>query len=110
MDRSLGYLKAGWSISQVAEKMGKHKAAISMLAMKATELGEDGETVSSPGDGRKNLERFFREEEEILQKAGYRSRHATRSIFSLSKKMKLQKLEFNTSHLHWTSNMCSKAR
>ena len=36
--------------------MGKHKAAISRLAMKATELGEDGETVSSPGGGRKNLE------------------------------------------------------
>ena len=48
------------------------------------------------------------DERGILQKAGYKSRHATRSIFSLSKIMKLQRLEFNTSHLHWTSNMWSK--
>ena len=62
---------------------------------------------SSP-QGASRIKRLFREEGGILQKAGYRSRHATRSIFSLSKKMKLQKLEFNTSHLHWTSNMWSK--
>ena len=30
------------------------------------------------------------------------------SIFSLSKRMKLQRLEFNTSHLHWRFDMWSK--
>ena len=63
---------------------------------------------SSP-QGASRIKRLFRREEGgILQKTGYRSRHATRSIFSLSKKMKLQKLEFNTTHLHLTSNMWSK--
>ena len=35
---ALGYLQAGWNISQVVEKMGRHKSAISKLAMKATEF------------------------------------------------------------------------
>ena len=30
------------------------------------------------------------------------------SIFSLSKRMKLQRLEFYTSHLHWRFDMWSK--
>ena len=39
--RALGYLQAGWNISKVAEFMGRHKSAISRLAKKATELGEE---------------------------------------------------------------------
>ena len=39
--RALGYLQVGWNISKVAEFMGRHKSAISRLAKKATELGEE---------------------------------------------------------------------
>ena len=53
--RALGYLQAGWNISQVAEIMGRHKSAISRLAMKATELGEERAMVRRPGGGIKNL-------------------------------------------------------
>ena len=49
MDRCLGYLKAGWSISQVAEKMDRHKSVISRLAKKAREMGEERAMVRKPG-------------------------------------------------------------
>ena len=36
--RALGYLKAGWTITQVAKGLGRHKSAISRLAKKAREM------------------------------------------------------------------------
>ena len=38
---------------------------------------------------------------EILQKAGYKSRHAARKPL-LIERMKFQRIEFATTHLHWT--------
>ena len=49
--RALGYLQAGWNISQVAEKKGRHKSAISRLAMKVKEF--------RAGRGKDNSEKYW---------------------------------------------------
>ena len=136
----MGYLKAGWTISQVAKELGRDKSAISRLAKKAREMGEEKAMVRSPGCGRKNLaslgdirkilrmvqkrpfitaksiKRLLGEDgdkfsvrriREILQNAGYKSRHAARKPL-LTERMKMQRMEFATSHLHWTAEMWGK--
>ena len=46
-------------------------------------------------------EKFSVRIREILQKAGYMSRHAARKPL-LTERMKFQRIEFATTHLHWT--------
>ena len=55
--RALGYLQAGWNISQVAEKMGRHKSAISKLAMKVKEF--------RVGRGKDNSEKYWWWQEQL---------------------------------------------
>ena len=45
--------------------------------------------------------------QELLNKAGYKSRHAARKPM-LTERMKAQRMEFATSHLHWTKEEWSK--
>ena len=42
--------------------------------------------------------------QKILQKAGYKSRHSARK-FLLTERIKLQRMEFTTSHLNWFKMM-----
>ena len=53
--RALGYLKAGWTITQVAKELGRHKLAISRLAKKDREMREERAMVKTPGGSRKNF-------------------------------------------------------
>ena len=43
----------------------------------------------------------------VLFKAGLKARHAARKPM-LTDRMKAQRMEFATSHLHWTPEVCSK--
>ena len=47
--KALGFLQAGWNITEVAEKVGRHKSVISRLAKKAREMGEERAMVRKPG-------------------------------------------------------------
>ena len=53
--KALGFLQAGWNITEVAEKVGRNKSVISRLAKKAREMGEERAMVRKPGGGRRNL-------------------------------------------------------
>ena len=53
--KALGFLQAGWNITEVAEKVGRNKSVISRLAKKARKMGEERAMVRKPGGGRRNL-------------------------------------------------------
>ena len=53
--KALGFLQAGWNITEVAEKVGRNKSVISRLAKKARDMGEERAMVRKPGGGRRNL-------------------------------------------------------
>lgn len=58
-------------------------------------LGEEGEKFS------------VRRIQEILQKVWYNSRYTARNPL-LTERMKMQRMDFATSHLHWMSEMWFK--
>ena len=47
--KALGFLQSGWNITEVAEKVGRHKSVISRLAKKAREMGDERAMVRKPG-------------------------------------------------------------